>query len=110
MPPVPGGGCESSRSGRPPDDPAAGPGPAAPRSPAIRYSIAARGHVRLKIYDVGGRLVRTLVDQVQAPTDGGYQVVWDGLNDGGQRAGSGVYFYELDSPGFTATRKLVLLE
>ena len=68
------------------------------------------GRVRLKVYDVGGRLVRTLVDQVQAPSSGGYQVTWDGTNDAGARAGSGVYFYELDSPGFAASRKLVMLE
>lgn len=82
----------------------------APRGPAIRYAIAARGHVRLKVYDVGGRLVRTLVDEVQEPTSDGYQVTWDGTSDAGVRAGSGVYFYELESPGFTATRKLVLLQ
>jgi flagellar hook assembly protein FlgD len=66
--------------------------------------------VRLKVYDVGGRLVRTLVDQVQEPSSGGYQVTWDGTNDAGVRAGSGVYFYELDSPGFAASKKLVMLE
>jgi hypothetical protein len=82
----------------------------APRGPVIRYSISARGRVRLKVYDVGGRLVRTLVDQVQAPSSEGYQVTWDGTNDAGVRAGSGVYFYELDSPGFAASKKLVMLE
>jgi hypothetical protein len=82
----------------------------AQRGPAIRYSIAARGRVRLKIYDVGGRLVRTLVDDVQEPSAAGFEVFWDGTNDAGARAGSGVYFYELDSPGFVATQKLVLLE
>jgi hypothetical protein len=82
----------------------------AKRGPAIRYAISARGRVRLKIYDVGGRLVRTLVDDVQEPSASGFEVVWDGTNDAGARAGSGVYFYELDSPGFVATQKLVLLE
>jgi hypothetical protein len=82
----------------------------APRGPVIRYSISARGRVRLKVYDVGGRLVRTLVDQVQEPSAAGYEAVWDGATDAGVRAGSGVYFYELDSPGFAASRKLVMLE
>jgi len=82
----------------------------AQRGPAIRYSIAARGRVQLKIYDVGGRLVRTLVDDVQEPSAAGFEVVWDGTTDAGSHAGSGVYFYELDSPGFIATKKLVLLE
>jgi flagellar hook assembly protein FlgD len=76
----------------------------------IRYSISARGRVRLKIYDVSGRLVRTLVDRVQDPVATGYEVTWDGTRNAGGRAGSGVYFYELDSPGFAATRKLVLIE
>jgi hypothetical protein len=85
------------------------PNPAS-AGPVIRYSISARGRVRLKIYDVSGRLVRTLVDEVQEPSASGYALVWDRTTDAGARAGSGVYFYELDSPGFVATRKLVLLE
>ncbi len=53
------------------------PNPANP-SATIRYTIAEKGRVSLRIFDVGGRLVRTLVDQVQEPAEAGFEVVWDG--------------------------------
>ncbi|MGD8395133.1 MAG: FlgD immunoglobulin-like domain containing protein, partial [Candidatus Eiseniibacteriota bacterium] len=74
----------------------------------IRFTLAARGHVRLRVYDVGGRHVRTLVDAVLDAA--GHAVDWDGRDAQGRRLSSGVYFYELDAPGYTAARKLVLLE
>jgi hypothetical protein len=85
------------------------PNPANP-SATIRYTIAGKGHVALRIFEVGGRLVRTLVDEVQEPAEAGFEVTWDGLNDQGQRVGSGVFFYQLDAPGFTSSKKLVILK
>ncbi len=64
----------------------------------------------LRIFDVGGRVVRTLVDQVQEPVEAAFEVVWDGMNDQGQRVGSGVFFYQIDAPGFTSSKKLVILK
>ncbi len=85
------------------------PNPANP-SATIRYSIARKGHVSLKVFDVSGRLVRTLVDQVQEPATTPFEIVWNGTNDGGQQVGSGVYFYQIDAPGFATSRKLVILK
>jgi len=85
------------------------PNPANP-SATIRYTIAEKGQVGLRIFDVGGRLVRTLVDQVQEPAEAGFEVIWDGMNDQGQRVGSGVFFYQIDAPGFTSSKKLVILK
>ena len=85
------------------------PNPANP-SATIRYTIAEKGQVSLRIFDVGGRLVRTLVDQVQEPAEAGFEVVWDGMNDQGQRVGSGVFFYQIDAPSFTSSKKLVILK
>ncbi|HID93250.1 MAG TPA: choice-of-anchor D domain-containing protein, partial [bacterium (Candidatus Stahlbacteria)] len=69
--------------------------------------------ISLKIFDLSGRLVRTLVNEQQKP--GYYKVNWDGKDDSGRRVTSGIYFYRLDayaglgtSP-YTATRKLILL-
>jgi hypothetical protein len=84
------------------------PNPANPRA-EISYAIAQKGHVSLKIFDVSGRLVRTLVDRVQEPATTPYVVVWDGTNDGGQRVGSGVFFYQVSAPGFGSSKKLVIL-
>jgi hypothetical protein len=85
------------------------PNPANP-SAMIRYTIAQKGHVQLRIFDVSGRLVRTLVDQVQEPAATPYERVWDGMNDQGQKVGSGVFFYQIDAPGFSSSKKLVILK
>ncbi len=80
-----------------------------PFNPAttIRYSLKDRGSVSLRIYNVAGQLVRALVDGVEDA--GPHKVVWDGRNNEGIRAASGIYFYRLDTAGFTATRKMALL-
>jgi hypothetical protein len=75
----------------------------------IEYSIAKPGHVSLKVYNVAGQLVKTLVDQMQSPTSV-KPVVWDGRSDAGQPVASGVYFYKLTTPGFTQTKKMVMLK
>ncbi|MEE9270779.1 MAG: T9SS type A sorting domain-containing protein, partial [Candidatus Krumholzibacteria bacterium] len=78
----------------------------------ITFEIKARGHVTLRIYNVAGQLVRTLINEELAA--GRYENrrfnVWDGTNDAGQEVGSGVYFYRLRATNFTQTRKLVLLK
>jgi hypothetical protein len=85
------------------------PNPANPTA-TIRYRIAARGRVTLQLYDTTGRLVRTLVDEVQEPEFEGFEVVWDGRDDTGKRVSSGVFFYQLQAPGYTSSRKLVILK
>jgi DNA-binding beta-propeller fold protein YncE len=75
---------------------------------SIKYSIAGDADVRLVIYDVAGREVRTLVDQHQRANV--YRIVWDGINDQGDRVASGVYFYKLVAGTFTSTRKMMLLK
>jgi hypothetical protein len=76
----------------------------------IRYTIADRGHVTLRIYNAAGQLVRTLVDEEKAPVQGGFSVNWNGLSDLGQPVASGVYFYQLTTKNFSETKKMVLLK
>jgi hypothetical protein len=80
-----------------------------PLNPAttIRYALAEPGHVRLRIHDLSGRIVRTLVD-AEMPA-GHHSAVWGGANDAGDQVSSGVYFYTADCGGFVETRKLVVL-
>jgi hypothetical protein len=75
----------------------------------IDYSIAQAGHVSLKVYNVAGQLVRTLVDEVQSP-ETVEPVIWDGRNEAGQAVSSGVYFYKLTAKGYQQTKKMVLLK
>ncbi|MFQ6093951.1 MAG: FlgD immunoglobulin-like domain containing protein, partial [bacterium] len=62
---------------------------------------------RLKIYNILGQEVRTLVDET---TEAGYyKVIWDGRDGFGNGVASGVYFYRLTAGEFSQTRKMVLL-
>jgi hypothetical protein len=81
-----------------------------PFNPAttIEYTVARRGRVSLRVYDVAGRLARTLVDDDKDA--GVHRATWDGRNDGGGRVASGVYFYRLASGRKVITKKMVLLK
>ena len=76
----------------------------------IRYNLAETGPVSLVVYDVAGRRVATLVDEVRSPVEGGHAVTWNGRNDRGQAVTSGVYFYRLVTRDFTETKKMVLMK
>jgi len=78
------------------------------RKAVIRFGVPERTHVSLKIYDITGRLVRTLKD---ATLDAGYYtVIWDGRDNKGRPVATGVYFYRLEAAGKIATKKLVRLK
>jgi|GEM_PF-3128721 len=74
----------------------------------IEYDLPAPGGwVNLSIYDVRGRLVRTLVDRSLLP--GHYETLWNGKDDSGTAVSSGLYFCRMQAGEFTATRKMVLM-
>jgi parallel beta-helix repeat protein len=78
-------------------------------STAIHYRVPSPGgSVRLAVYDLRGRLVRTLVNSEQR--GGEYVSVWRGLDDTGRPVGSGVYFYRLDVGGVSIRKKMVMLK
>ncbi len=74
----------------------------------IRFSLSEPGHVTIRVHDVSGRVVRTLIDETVASPGPG-SVVWDGRDERGQRCASGVYFYRLEAPAFRTERRMVLL-
>jgi len=73
----------------------------------IRYRLNRDARVVLSIYDVTGKLIRTLVDVDQLAGD--YSVIWDGRDNRGSSVSSGVYFYVLKIGGYRESKKLVLL-
>jgi hypothetical protein len=75
----------------------------------IRFDLAREGRVTLWIYDVAGRQVRELLDEVRAPGYG-QSVTWNGRDANGCRVASGVYFYRLEAPDRSATRKFIVLK
>ena len=83
------------------------PNPFNPQT-TIAFAIKDRGHVRLAIYDVAGRLVRTLANESRA--SGAHEVTWDGRGNDGRPVASGVYLYRLTAGEFSQTRKMVLLK
>ncbi len=75
----------------------------------IAYSVKEAGPVTIAVYNVAGKVVRTLLDtDVEAGSRG--SVVWDGRGESGERCASGVYFYRIAAPGFTASRKMLMLK
>jgi len=62
----------------------------------------------LKIYNIRGQLVRILVDEEKFP--GNYKVIWDGKDNSGKEVASGIYFYQLKTPDFTSSKKMVLIK
>ncbi len=80
-----------------------------PFNPAtnIEFRIVNSEFVTLEIYDLLGREVKTLVNEHRVA--GNYSVQWDGTDDAGQPAASGVYLYRLKAGDFSQTRKMVLM-
>ncbi len=75
---------------------------------AIGYTMVAAGVAEIVVYDVRGRLVRTLVS---GRVSAGYnEVVWDGRDDSGNRVASGVYLYQLRAGNVVETKKMVMLK
>jgi hypothetical protein len=69
----------------------------------IKYQISKAGFVILKIYDILGRQISTLINEKQTP--GSYNVTFDATS-----LSSGVYFYKLQTDNFTDTKKMVIIK
>jgi hypothetical protein len=75
----------------------------------IAFGITKTEKVEVKVYDVTGRLVKTVANRV-FPGGQEHIVTWDGTNEQGQPVARGVYFYQLRSPSFVSERKLTVLK
>jgi hypothetical protein len=80
-----------------------------PFNPAtrVKFGLKEKGHVSLRIYDVSGRLVRVLIDEILDA--GSYEVVWDGTNGEDRSAASGIYFCRMETTDYERTLKMVML-
>ncbi|MDO9391719.1 MAG: FlgD immunoglobulin-like domain containing protein [bacterium] len=83
------------------------PNPTA-QATAISYQISTTQTVKMNIYDITGRLVKTLANEKQSP--GKYQLTWDGTDNQGKRAAAGVYFYSLQTAEGRLSKKLILVK
>ena len=75
----------------------------------IRFDLAHAGQVELRVFDVAGRLVKTLAN-AKFDAKAGHAVTWNGLDDDGRRVPSGIYFYRLVTDDFASTRKMIVLK
>ena len=83
------------------------PNPFNPRT-TISYELPRAADIHLQVFDVAGKLVRTLVDG-QRVEAGPRSVVWNGLDNTGRAVASGMYLYQLSTGEVTETRRMVLL-
>jgi hypothetical protein len=74
----------------------------------IGYDLADESMVSLKVYDMKGTLVKTLLNENQS--SGHKTVKWDGTSDLGQKVSAGLYLYRIQTDGFTSTKKMALLK
>ncbi|MCF8240374.1 MAG: T9SS type A sorting domain-containing protein [Melioribacteraceae bacterium] len=74
----------------------------------INYQVPEAGFVTLKIYNMLGQEVKTLVSQNIKP--GTYSVSWNGKNNYGDQVSTGVYIYRIETPKFNESRKMILLK
>ncbi len=83
------------------------PNPFNPQT-TIAFDLPRASHVSLRILDVAGRVVRTLLDENLPAAQ--HRVIWDGTDDGGRRQPSGVYTYQVITDDRVANRKMMMVK
>jgi len=73
----------------------------------IHFTVAEAGRAEVRIFDVSGRLVRSIVTEAEL---GDNFVIWDGRANSGRRAASGVYFYQLRAGDYASHKKMFLTD
>ncbi|MFL3008424.1 MAG: T9SS type A sorting domain-containing protein [Candidatus Neomarinimicrobiota bacterium] len=74
----------------------------------IDYALSKESHVDLVIYNISGRQVKVLINQVESP---GFRTIeWNGLDQNGRNLGTGIYFYRLTLGDETHTRKMIYMK
>ncbi|MCK9996265.1 MAG: T9SS type A sorting domain-containing protein, partial [Candidatus Krumholzibacteria bacterium] len=86
----------------------ASPNPFNPMT-TISFDLLKQASVRMVIYDVSGRLTRTLIDGEIVAT-GRHEIVWNGRDDMGKQVAAGVYFYRLDTDEYSETKRMALVK
>ncbi|MBN1465245.1 ExeM/NucH family extracellular endonuclease [candidate division KSB1 bacterium] len=74
----------------------------------IQYDVANPGHVEILLYDVRGRLVRTLLNANR--NAGSFEIQWDGQDDAGHTAAAGLYFCRMRTGDFVGVQRMLLIK
>ncbi|MBN2379141.1 T9SS type A sorting domain-containing protein [candidate division WOR-3 bacterium] len=75
-------------------------------STKVSFALPHTTNVSLKVYDISGKLVATLVNGTEKP--GRHSVTWNGTDDAGRTVAQGIYLVRMESESFSATKKVVL--
>lgn len=75
----------------------------------IRFELPVDKRISLRVFDVSGRLVKTLINDAQF-MEGTHEVTWDATNDAGQAVASGTYLYTLEYGNFRQSKTMVLVK
>lgn len=74
----------------------------------IQFALPENTKVSLTIYNIAGELVKTMVDENLGA--GNYTYRWNGTNDRDKKVSAGLYFYQITTPKYNETRKMILLK
>ena len=74
----------------------------------INYQLPKAGRVSLKVYNIAGQVVRTLVNEDKSP--GRYEIKWDSRDDRGRRVSNGVYYYQIKAGSNSGIKKMVIIK
>jgi hypothetical protein len=74
----------------------------------IEYTLAEPSKVGLKIFNIAGRVIKTLVDSYMS--NGIHNITWNGKDNFDNSVSPGIYFYQLTCDSFSQTKKMVLIE
>ncbi|MCI0495669.1 carboxypeptidase regulatory-like domain-containing protein [candidate division KSB1 bacterium] len=77
-------------------------------STTIRYALPTASHVTLKVFNLRGELVKTLVDGNRAANR--YQVVWNGENESGAKVAAGIYLYQLKTDNHSQIKRMIFIK
>ena len=77
-------------------------------STTIPVKLSEAGYVTLKVYDMSGSLVKTLASDYRDA--GSYDVIWNGLNNDGQKVASGQYILQMSAPNYNKTQQMTFLK
>ena len=77
-------------------------------STLIKYEAPSEANVRIAVYNIIGQRIKVLVDDLHRA--GSYEIIWDGLDESGDKVTSGIYFYRIDSANYSEIKKMILVK
>ncbi len=73
----------------------------------IKFSTLEKGHISLKIYDITGKLVKTIANGMYEVSS--YRMKWNGINENGTKVTPGIYYCKLETEHYSSTNKIMMI-